>query len=175
MTWSANIVGAEQLSAEMRAKLHAALVVGAEKIGIEGQRLVVQNITTPYNGVPPAVFTGNLAHSVQFQVVDQAMIRLVIGVGPTLGADRYAAPVETGARPHMPPASALVPWVIRKLGADDETTAVSIAFAIAKTIARRGTQGHEMFDRAQPELEPMVAPILEHEIAQALMGAGGAA
>jgi hypothetical protein len=81
------------------------LLAGLEKLGIEGERMVQKNITTPYNGIPPAVFTGNLASSVNSQVTDeQAMLRLVIGVSPTLGADKYAAPVETGARPHMPPA-----------------------------------------------------------------------
>lgn len=107
----------------------------------------------------------------------QALARLQIGVGPSLGADRYAAPVETGARPHLPPVAALIPWVMRKLGAADEKQATSIAWAVAKSIEKKGTRGHEMFERAQIDLEPMAAPTIERAIAARLMaaGAGGAA
>jgi hypothetical protein len=83
MTWSVRISGAENLAPELRAAYHAGLLSGLEKLGIEGERMVQKNITTPYNGMPPAVFTGNLASAVSSQVTDeQAMLRLVIGVSP---------------------------------------------------------------------------------------------
>jgi hypothetical protein len=173
--WTAKINGVDELSPELRAAAQAGILAGVEKLGVEGQRLVQQNIGTPYDGQPPAVFRGNLMASVIPSVTqegDQAMTRLVIGVGPSLGADTYAAPVETGARPHFPPASALVPWVMMKFGADDEKTALSMAFAVAKSIAKKGTKGHEMFSRGLEQLEPMAAPLLEHEIAQAFVRLG---
>jgi hypothetical protein len=173
MTWTARVSGAENLAPELRAAYHAGLLSGLEKLGIEGERMVQKNITTPYNGIPPAVFTGNLASAVSSQVTDeQAMLRLVIGVSPTLGADKYAAPVETGARPHMPPVEALIPWVKKKFGAEDEKMALSMAFAIAKSMAKKGTRGHQMFSRGLEQLEPLAVPILEREIAQSFLRAG---
>jgi len=130
-------------------------------------------IAQPYNGQPPAVFTGNLLAAVTPQVFDeQSIVRLVIGEGTALGADAYVGPVETGARPHMPPSSALVLWVQKKLGIEEEKQALSVAFAIAKTIAKRGTKGHEMYSRGLIELEPLAGPILEHAIAAAIASAG---
>lgn len=171
--WSAQINGIEDLAPELQAAVHQGIFNGMESIGIEGQKMVQENIATPYNGQPPAVFTTNLLESVMPKVFDeQALIRLVIGVSPSLGADRYAAPVETGARPHFPPSSALIPWVMRKLGVTDEKAAESLAFVIARSIAKRGTRGHEMFSRALTDLEPIAPPILEREIAVALAQAG---
>jgi hypothetical protein len=174
MSWTAKIRGVDELAPELQAAVRFGIEAGAEMVGIEGQRAVQANIASEYNGHPPAVFTGNLMASIQYQTTetDQAMTRLVIGVGTSLGANVYAAPVETGARPHFPPASALVPWVMKKFGADDEKTALSMAFAVAKSIAKRGTPGHEMFSRALEEMKTMAPPIIEHQIAQALIRAG---
>jgi len=167
MTWSAKITGAEQVAPELQAAYKAGVWIGMERVGVVGQRLVQDFIATPFDGHPPAVFSGNLLASIVPQVFDeQSLVRLVIGASPVNQASVYAAPVETGARPHMPPSGALVLWVQKKLGIDDEKQALSVAFAIAKTIAKRGTPGHEMFSRALVELEPLAGPILEAAIAQ---------
>jgi hypothetical protein len=92
---------------------------------------------------------------------------VIVGVGPQLGADKYAAPVETGAVPHMPPPDALIPWVMKKFDIEDGKDALSAAFAVAMSIRKKGTQGHEMFSRALTDLEPLAVPVLEHEIALA--------
>jgi hypothetical protein len=146
---------------------------GLEALGVKGAEIVQENIRTPYGALPPAVAFGNLAASVVSNFVREASIcREIIGVSPNVGADVYAAPVETGARPHMPPASALLAWVQKKFGVEDEKQALGIAFAIAKNISKKGTQGHEMFSRALEAIEPMVTPAMEHELALAFAAHG---
>jgi hypothetical protein len=173
MAWSAQIRGEENLAPEMRAAYEAGVQAGLEALGVKGAEMVQENIATPYNGLPPAVCFGNLASSVASEFVrDASMATEIVGVSPNVGANVYAAPVETGARPHFPPASALVPWVQKKFGIDDEKQALGVAFAISKKMSQRGTQGHFMFARALDSLEPMAAPVLEHELALAFTAHG---
>lgn len=173
MTWSAKITGVDEVAPEMQAAVDAGTQAGLEVLGTKGAEIVQENISTPYGALPPAVAFGNLVASIVSKYSRDATMQMeIIGVGPTLGADVYAAPVETGTVPHMPPPSALVPWVMQKLDVEDEKQAMSVAFAIAKKISQRGTQGHFMFERALDELEPMAAPALEAAIAQALAAAG---
>lgn len=70
----------------------------------------------------------------------------------------YAPPVERGRQPgKFPPLGPIVLWVRRKLGAGSEKEARSIAFLVARKIARKGTPGAAMFykgfTRARPALE----------------------
>ena len=157
----------------MLAAVEQGTQAGLEVLGIKGAEMVQENIRTPYGALPPAVAFGNLAGSVVSKFVREAtMCREVIGVSPNVGADVYAAPVETGTRPHMPPASALLAWVQKKFGVEDEKQALGIAFAIAKKMSKRGTQGHQMFSRALEGLEPMVTPVMERELAIAFAAHG---
>lgn len=173
MAWTAQISGEENLAPEMRAAYEAGVHAGLDVLGIKGAEMVQENIATPYNGLPPAVCFGNLAASVvATQWQDAGMVSEFIGVSPNVGADIYAAPVETGTRPHMPPVSALLPWVQKKFGIEDEKQALGIAFAISKKMAQRGTQGHYMFMRALEMLEPLCAPALERSIAEAFIAHG---
>lgn len=168
MSWGAKITGVAEVAPELQAAVREGTQAGLEDLGAKGQEMVQENISTPYEGKPAAVCFGNLAGSVfsVFQPLADAA-REIIGVGPSLGADKYAAPVETGARPHMPPPSALLPWVQRKFGFDDEKEALSMAFAVAKSIAKKGTSGHFMFQRALTGLEQIAPGALEKEIALA--------
>lgn len=62
----------------------------------------------------------------------------------------YAAFIEFGTRPHFPPVKTLTPWVLKVVLNNQENydgEAESIAFAIAKSIAKWGTM-------AQPFLHP---------------------
>src|ERR1035437_2111807 len=173
MAWGAQIRGTEGLEGEMLAAVEQGTQTGLEALGVKGTQMVQENIGTPYNSLPPAVAFGNLIASVISKFVREAsMFREIIGVSPNVGADVYAAPVETGAVPHFPPASALLPWVQKKFGIEDEKQALSIAFAIAKNISRRGTRGHEMFSRALEALEPMVPAVTERDIALAFAAHG---
>lgn len=76
-----------------------------------------------------------LAGSIQREerVQDERVLGLVSTPLP------YGEYVELGTRPHMPPIQPLVDWVEAKLGETGDA-AVGAAFAIAKTIARRGTR-----------------------------------
>jgi hypothetical protein len=169
MTWGAKITGVAEAAPELQAAVREGTQAGLEALGVKGQEMVQENISTPYDGKPAAVCFGNLAGSVfsAFQPLND-MAREVIGVGAALGADKYAPPVETGARPHFPPPSALLPWVQKKFGFDDEKDALSMAFAVAKSIAKKGTSGHFMFQRALTELELLAPGALEKEIALSL-------
>lgn len=166
MAWGAKITGVEELAPEMRAAAREGTQAGLEALGMKGVEMVQQNIATPFDGKPPAVCFGNLIGSVfsAFQPLPDGA-REIIGVGPSLHADRYAAPVETGARPHFPPPSALLPWVQKKFGFEDEKEALSMAFAVAKSIAKKGTLGHFMFQRTLVDIEPLAPPAMEKEIA----------
>jgi hypothetical protein len=66
----------------------------------------------------------------------------------------------------------LLAWVQKKFGIEDEKQALSMAFAVAKSISKRGTQGHEMFSRALEALEPIAPAVLERELALAFAAHG---
>lgn len=72
----------------------------------------------------------------------------------------YAAPVEIGTRPHFPPIAPLQDWAVAKLGVSAEESR-GVAFAIARKIAREGTQGAKMFERAFNEGREQVTAIVE--------------
>lgn len=140
-------------------------------VGARGEQLVKQNISSPFEGRPPAVATGNLVNSVQFkQFTDVNLHRVVVFVGAP--SDTYADAVETGSRPHFPPPNALLLWVKRKFAVSTEKQALSIAFAIARNIAKRGVRAFAMFARASAVLEGELLGIFEVQIANALQAAG---
>jgi len=72
----------------------------------------------------------------------------------------HGEPVELGTKPHFPPIGPIQHWVERKLGISGEKSK-SVAFAIAITIARRGTKGAHMFEKGFDENEDRVMRILE--------------
>lgn len=170
-SWHISIAGLPQVPIELAEAAHAGIVAGLDMIGARGSSLVQDNIDTPYNGKPAAVAFGQLVNSVHGDIVEGGSVNTVV-IAAHPPADVYAAPVETGTRPHFPPPSALVPWVKLKLGAASDKEALSIAFAVAKTIAQRGTQGHFMFERALDQLAGEAGSIMDRALAEALMAAG---
>lgn len=173
MSWSAKIEGYEQIVPELRVAVRLGLKDGLGLLMVEGVRMVQENIATPYEGKPAAVAFGNLIRGVQGQVVDtDPLMTLVIGEGSSLGADKYAAPVETGAKAHMPPSSALILWVKKKFGAETLQEAKSMAYVVARSIAKKGTHAHRMFERGLVSLEKIAVPTLEKSIATRLAAAG---
>ena len=173
MAWGAQIRGTEGLAGELLAAIQEGTKNGLNALGIKGAEMVHDNIASPFGSLPPAVAFGDLLASVVFKYEREAtMCREVIGIGPTLKAFEYAAPVETGARPHMPPASLLVAWVQKKFGIEDGKQALSVAFAVAKSIAKRGTQGHQMYSRALEALEPLAPAELNAAIEAAMIAHG---
>lgn len=90
----------------------------------------------------PTGATGLLRESIHARE-PRRLDRIVIGeVGTSIA---HAVPVELGTRPHFPPIAPLQDWAEAKLGLDAEA-ARGAAFAIARTIAKRGTRGAFMFE-----------------------------
>lgn len=67
----------------------------------------------------------------------------------------YAEPVEVGTRPHMPPVTPIVDWVTAKLGLSGKG-AISAAWAIAMSIAKKGTRGRGTWKRVAEQVAPEV-------------------
>lgn len=72
----------------------------------------------------------------------------------------HGEPAELGTKPHFPPIGPIQHWVEKKLGISGKESK-SVAFAIAITIARRGTKGAHMFEGGFDENEAQVMRILE--------------
>jgi hypothetical protein len=162
-TFNITINGLPKVLGDMQKAVLAGAAIGLEKVGLRGVPLVQDHT--------PVGATGNLFGGVFAEFHQEAPLMYeIIGVHPP--ADVYAGPVETGTGPHFPPTSALVLWVQKKLHIDDEKQALSVAFAIAKTIAKRGTKGAFMFDQAFQQLQLEAPGIVEREIAIALEQAG---
>ena len=162
-TITITINGLAEATGELQAAMMAAIPIGLEKIGLRGVPLVQDHT--------PVGATGNLFGGVFAEFhQDGPLMEEIIGVHPP--ADVYAGPVELGTRPHFPPPSALLLWVQKKLNVTDEKQALSIAYAIAKTIAKRGTHGQHMFDQALAQLQLEAPGIMEATIAEALTAAG---
>lgn len=97
-----------------------------------------------------------------------------LGVEGFVGSSSdHVVPVELGTRPHFPPITPLVDWVMAKLHVKDEKAARGIAFAIARKISVRGTRGAFMFEKSFARLEAKVRSIFEtaqDRIAARLLG-----
>jgi hypothetical protein len=94
--------------------------------------------------------------------------------GRTASALAYATPVELGTKPHFPPIQPLEDWVTAKLGISGDE-ARSVAFAVAKKIAREGTKGAFMFKRAFEENQDQARAIFERHLAAFIDELGGRA
>src|SRR3990172_4036209 len=93
---------------------------------------------------------GELARSVTREVIpgeERAVGRVFLG-SP---ADQYGLFVEVGTRPHFPPPAAIEGWVRRRLGVTNDRQARELAFLIGRKIARTGTPGRFLFERALEE------------------------
>lgn len=70
----------------------------------------------------------------------------------------YAEAVELGSKPHFPPIQPLIDWARAKFGLDEDE-AKGAAFGVARTIARKGTEGKRMFERGCTAAAPTVTGI----------------
>jgi hypothetical protein len=86
-------------------------------------------------------------------------------IGLVIGSAAHTVPVEMGTKPHFVPIQPLQDWVEYKLGLEGQE-ARSVAFAISRTIARRGTEGKFMFRDAFAANEDQVEQILRAAIPQ---------
>ncbi|MBF9263391.1 HK97 gp10 family phage protein [Acidovorax cattleyae] len=84
-----------------------------------------------------------------------------VGVIGTVGSSQPSATfLELGTRPHMPPVDALVPWVRAVLGVDRKRER-SVAYLVARKIARRGTKAQRHFAEGAAATEGQVLRRLE--------------
>jgi hypothetical protein len=166
-----HVEGMDAVSAQVKEAIGVGFERGMEVAGARGAQLVQQNISSPYLGRTAAVSTGELLHSITYEVSRAATLSRVVIFSQPPGGD-YAAYVETGTGPHFPPIAPLLLWVSRRLGVKDEKQALSIAFAIAKTIAKRGVSGFGMFARAMAVLQGELQGIFEEAIGAAIEEAG---
>jgi len=96
---------------------------------------------------PRGVFKGaGLMGSIKYEVTKALTSGMMAFVNGEIYSDcPYAEYPETGTRPHMPPVEPLKLWVRRILNIADEKEAESVAWAIAKTIAKYGTKAKPYF------------------------------
>lgn len=111
--------------------------------------------------------------------VQDAMPRGATGLtAQSIGSDAFSVPagvlgivgssqpaalfVELGTRAHMPPVDALVPWVREVLGVQG-VRARSVAFLVARKIARKGTPAQWPFKRTLERMRPTI--VREFEVA----------
>ncbi|SDD56114.1 hypothetical protein SAMN05192589_107116 [Paracidovorax valerianellae] len=99
-----------------------------------------------------------------------------VGVIGTVGSSQPSATfLELGTRPHMPPVEALIPWVRAVLGVDRKRER-SVAFLVARKIARKGTKAKPHFADAIAATESQVLRALEDAAGRvAVLLAGGTA
>lgn len=169
MNLKITVRGVKELTESLRGAVQEGLRNGLEVAGVRGQALVRENIEQPPFG-RPIIATGTLHSSItsELQAAPGLLGRMVIFAQPPGG--NYAAYVEAGTLPHFPPPRALLLWIKKKFGIDEEKKALSIAFAIARTIARRGTLGRGMFVHAFQKLQGEIQGIFEAAVARAIQG-----
>lgn len=68
-------------------------------------------------------------------------------MGAVGSAEPHIEALETGTKPHHPPVKPLIDWAKQKFGLS-AGAAESAGWAIAKKIAKKGTEGQFMFKRA---------------------------
>jgi hypothetical protein len=113
---------------------------------------------------------GGLRGSIQADAISRSGQRLTATIGTPLV---YAAPVETGAKPHMPPVAPLIDWVEARLGLKGEE-AESVAQKIAWKIKRHGTKGKYMFRDGMAAAKDQIERLFEQAAAEvAARMAGG--
>ncbi|MFN4056203.1 MAG: hypothetical protein ACK4GU_15195 [Alishewanella aestuarii] len=122
------------------------MVAAAEESSMLLQREVVER--TPQGASAGSGLSGSiLAQPVTFFEGDVVSL-----VGTSRG---YAVPVELGTKPHFPPLQPLTEWVEVVLGLEGEE-ARSAAFAIARKISQKGTEGKFMFRDGFKASEPYI-------------------
>lgn len=98
-----------------------------------------------------------------------------VGVIGLVGTSQPSALfVEEGTKPHMPPVDALVPWVRAVLGVEP-ARARSVAFLVARKIARKGTEPQRPFAHAAAATDGQVLRMFENaagRVAAQLAGSG---
>ena len=123
-------------------------VIDALKVLVDGQSIHLQGETKEHT---PTGATGLLRESIHAQKV---RVRNNVVKGGVFTAHPYAAAVEYGTRPHMPPVAPIVPWVKVKFALSQPEQAIQIAYAIARKISKRGTKPQKFMQQAADHVRP---------------------
>lgn len=141
-------------------------LLGAVEFGVN----VMQGAIVPLVPVDRGTLRNSIQNTIQGQGVEV--------IGRVFTPLAYGLPVELGAVPHFPPPAALEGWVKRKLGISDAREVKSVAFLVARAIARRGTKAWEMFQRgfaaAKPRVEARFQQAGKRIVDRLAGGSGGA-
>jgi hypothetical protein len=130
-------------------------------------RVAVSTLAQSPLGVPSASPLGELAASVSAEVSDEnGRPTGRVFLAPL--ADQYGLFVEVGTRPHFPPPGALDGWVRRRLGITNDREVREVAFLIGRKIARVGTPGRLLFERALNDNMGRVVAVFDEEIGKAM-------
>lgn len=111
----------------------------------------------------PTGATGLLRGSVTHQLIAQARGQEI--AGKVFSPLSYAAPVELGTKPHFPPIAPLRDWVEKKLGLS-KSESRSVAFLIARKIAKKGTKPQKSFETGFRDNTEQVNAILGRGLAR---------
>jgi hypothetical protein len=107
---------------------------------------------------------GPLRSSIDYSIISP-FPNLVGRIGSPLP---YAIVMEEGRRPgaRMPPVDAIKLWVVRKLKVPPQE-ADSVAFLVARSIARKGIEGRHMFAEGLEAAEPHIRQLFNNAIERA--------
>ena len=149
------------------AVLRAAVRRGLERSTELLARAVQDNIRKPPGRKSQAVASQTLLRSIRSEVREENG-RPIGRVFPGALLRPYGLYVERGTRPHWPPVQALEPWVRVKFSLTRPAEIRSAAWRVARKIAREGTEGRFLFQRAAEANRAQVVSLIEEEIRRAL-------
>ena len=111
------------------------------------------------------VNVGKLRDSIGHSIISQ-FPNLIGQVGTPLV---YGIVMEEGRKPgaRMPPVDAIKLWVVRKLGIPADE-AEGVAWAVAKSIAKKGIEGKHMFKEGLEVSEPHINTLFDNAIARSV-------
>lgn len=113
----------------------------------------------------PIGVTGVARHSIGHEIHRGVGVQRGVRIRAELGSPARHVPVlEGGRRPgrRQPPSDALELWVRRRLGITNRSEARGVAFVIARSIAKKGTDALEMFEKAAEENEGKIQRIFDN-------------
>lgn len=113
----------------------------------------------------PTGASGGGASGLKGSIFGEETVGLDNVIGLVGTAMSYATPVELGSKPHFPPIEPLIDWVVSKFGVNEQE-ARGIAFLVARKIARKGTKGAHMFQKAFDANEAQVNSMFVRAVAR---------
>ena len=129
------------------------------------------------------IMDGSLRKSISSDVIDRSTSETISYLGKVFGNVNYAVFVHEGTKPHFPPIEPIMHWVKRKgigqqfyikskraiatkrksvrtkSGFSEQkysSEVRSVAYAIAKSISRKGTRGIKFFEMALAQARPEI-------------------